>query len=50
MRDGQITEASSTDLTSETVEQMRSSQAFKASLAVLRTSDQMLGSLFDATV
>jgi flagellar basal body rod protein FlgG len=50
MRDGQLTEASGTDFTSETIEQMRATQAFKASIAVLRSSDQMLGSLFDATL
>jgi flagellar basal-body rod protein FlgC len=50
MRDGSITEASNTDLVSETVDQMQASNSFKANLAVLRTSDEMVGSLFDRKI
>ena len=50
MRDGSITEASNTDLVTETVDQMQASNAFKANLAALRTSDEMVGSLLDRKI
>ncbi|HEX4355538.1 MAG TPA: flagellar basal body rod C-terminal domain-containing protein [Polyangiales bacterium] len=45
--DGSTSSASNTDLESETVTQMTSLRGFQANLAVLRTSDEMLGSLLD---
>ncbi|HEY2736337.1 MAG TPA: flagellar basal body rod C-terminal domain-containing protein [Polyangiales bacterium] len=45
--DGSTRSASNTDLASETVTQMTSLRGFQANLAVLRTSDEMLGSLLD---
>jgi flagellar basal-body rod protein FlgC len=49
-RDGMLVEASNTDLASETINQMQATNAFKANLATLRTSDEMIGSLFDQKI
>ena len=50
MRNGSLVEASNTDLVSERVDQLQASNSFKANLVTLRTSDEMLGSLFDTRI
>jgi flagellar basal-body rod protein FlgC len=46
-RDGREVSGSNTDVISETVEQLGAAQQFKASLALLRTQDEMTKSVLD---
>jgi flagellar basal body rod protein FlgG len=46
-RDGTLVVGSNTDEITETVEQLGAVQMFKASLALLRTQDEMMRSLLD---
>ena len=48
--DGSTTALSNTDLVDETVTQISSLRAFQANVTVLRTADEMLGSLIDTKV